>query len=334
MTPRAPRWQAGVLALAAACVLLGSAASQEPEKTKPGADAPKPGDFHVIPLRYTKATDVARILQEAYGTKGGESAVRVVAEPITNQVLVSASPAQLAEIKGVLAKIDVAGDNELVRRLQVYELRALEPDKALEDALRLVVSGSAGGNFAVDRARKLVIVSGSERTLKEVEALLVRLDDRVARPVEDVQVRVVWLANNPNREEKATPPPDDLKEMLPFLAKLGVDQPRLVTQTLVNVTPNAEFRAKGVAKLNNPCRFSVTGTLGFKKDMPSQGISLVATRQREPDKAVEEVCDLQTEINAPLGHLVVLGVTPTDSTTSVFVVQVLPRLTKMPGPPK
>jgi hypothetical protein len=32
---------------------------------------------------------------------------------------------------------------------------------------------------------------------------------------------------------------------------------------------------------------------------------------------------LQTEISAPSGHVVVLGVTPTGSVTSVFAVQVL-----------
>jgi hypothetical protein len=333
--PRATRWTAALFAVAAACALLDPVASQEPGKQGKG-DAPKGNDFQVVALKYARATEVARLLQETYAAK--EAAVRIVADPATNQLVISAAAAQITEIRGLIAKIDVVSDNEAVRRLKVYELRSLEPDKALEDALRLVFSGSAGsagGNFSLDRARKLVIVSADENTLRTVEALLVRLDERVAdRPFEDVQVRVVWLASGPAREDNAPQPPDDLKEVLPGLAKLGIDRPRLVAQTLVNVTPNAEFQAKGVAKLDAPCRFTVTGRFSLKKEMPSLEISLAATRQREPDKAQEEVCNLQTEINAPLGHLVVLGVTPTDSATSVFVVQVLPRQTKKSGPPK
>jgi hypothetical protein len=327
---RCLRRKAGLLAVMAVSLLLAPAVSQE--AAKPGTDAPKANDFHILALKYARAADVARLLQEMYATKG-EPTLRVTAEPITNQVLVSAPAAQLAEIRAILAKIDVAADNEAVRRINVYQLRFIEPDKALEDALRLVFGPGAAGNFALDRAHKQVIVSASEPVLKEVDALLNRLDARpVEQTFEDVQLRVVWLANSPARDEKAVVPPDDLKEVLPGLAKLGIDRPHLVAQTLVNVTPGTEYRVKGVAKLDTPCHFSVTGRFVYKKDTPSLDISLHAMRDRE--RGQDDVCNLQTEINAPLGHLVVLGVTPTDSVTSVFVVQVLRRETKKPGAPR
>jgi hypothetical protein len=43
-------------------------------------------------------------------------------------------------------------------------------------------------------------------------------------------------------------------------------------------------------------------------------------------RSAAQICNLQTQITTPLGHAVVLGVTPTESMTSVFVVQVLRRL--------
>jgi hypothetical protein len=42
-----------------------------------------------------------------------------------------------------------------------------------------------------------------------------------------------------------------------------------------------------------------------------------------PEALKEVICHLETNISAPPGHLVVLGVTPMQSMTSAFVVQVL-----------
>jgi hypothetical protein len=89
----------------------------------------------------------------------------------------------------------------------------------------------------------------------------------------------------------------------------------------VSVTPNAPFQTLGVAKLDAPCEFTVTGRLTDKTELPGLHISITADCER-PGKR-QRLCNLETNISAPLGHLVVLGVTPTDASTSVFVVQVL-----------
>src|SRR5947207_9174901 len=116
--------------------------------------------------------------------------------------------------------------------------------------------------------------------MSSVEALLARLDSPpAARPAAtgDVQVRLVWLVNGLARED-APPLPDDLKEVLPGLAKLGIDKPRLAAQTLVNVTPNTEFVAQGVAKLDGPCQFVATGRFNDKKETPGLTINIRAAR--------------------------------------------------------
>jgi hypothetical protein len=47
-----------------------------------------------------------------------------------------------------------------------------------------------------------------------------------------------------------------------------------------------------------------------------------------------DICNLETEISAPPGHLVVLGVTPADNVASAFVIQVIRKEAKKPGPGK
>jgi hypothetical protein len=239
----------------------------------------------------------------------------------------------MALVKEIIAKVDVPAteNTALQSSLRVYQLQAVEPDKVLEAALQLVVQPGGLGKFALDPKRKMVIVSADDRTQEKVEALLTRLEERKvpARPAPDVQVRIVWLVSGQAQGEGA-PPPDDLQELLPGLAKLGILRPRLAAQTLVTVTPNTQFQAKGMAKLHTPCQFSVMGNFGDKKETPELEISLRATHARQGGP--EEICNLQTQISAPLGHLVVLGVTPNESLTSVFVVQVLPKEAKPAAP--
>jgi hypothetical protein len=224
----------------------------------------------------------------------------------------------MGKIKELIAKVDMlARDSDAMSQQQVWliPLRNIEADETLADALRLVFRPGPA-NFALDRKRKQVIVSGDAETYRAVVKLLEGLDQASRVPVTDSQVvRVVWLASGQMRD--GVPPiPDDLKELLPGLAKVGIDQPRLVTQTLVTATGTSQFQAKGTATLDAPYEFVITGQF-LDREMRGMKITIEAA------KANKEVCSIRTEINAPPGHLVVLGVTPSGNQTSVFVVQVL-----------
>ena len=64
--------------------------------------------------------------------------------------------------------------------------------------------------------------------------------------------------------------------------------------------PDVQFQVKGVATLDAPCQFSVSGRLrdrvNDKKGPPSLEITLRGSRVGE--RGAEEVCNLQTEISA------------------------------------
>jgi hypothetical protein len=248
--------------------------------------------------------------------------MHVVADPNTNSLLIQASAADLDTIRTVLARIDVARPDE-TGKLSVFQLKNLEPDNTLVEALNLVTGGAH--RFAVDRRRKTVVAYSTPDVTAQIEALLSRLEAQAARPAAaDVQVRVVWLMNiaaKDDPKDEIGAPPSDLKGILPELAKLGIDRPRLAAQVLVNATAGTEFRASGRAALTGECPVSITGRYIDKGESPTLQIAVRATRLH-PSGPIE-LGNVSTSITAPVGHLVVLGMTPTDATTSVFVVQVL-----------
>lgn len=309
-----------LLTLAAAFVFpVGPAMADEPPKAS-APDTPKQTDWQVLPLKNANAVETERLLHETLGREA-----HVLADPRTNSLLILALPGDMPKIREIISKVDVpAKEDNAPQRLEVFTLKSVEPDQVLQEALRLVVRPGGGkSNFTLDPRRKQVILWADPATTVLVQSLLNRLEGQ-SRSDMDVRVRVVWLVNGLARDD-APQPPEDLKEVLPDLAKLGIDRPRLVAQTMVNVTPNMQFQTKGVAKLDFPCQFSVTGRYNDKSASPALQITIRALRMDQ-----EEICNLQTEISAPLGHLVVLGVTPTEAASSVFVVQVLRKDAK-PG---
>ena len=69
----------------------------------------------------------------------------------------------------------------------------------------------------------------------------------------------------------------------------------------------------------------------YAEALAAKGASVVIAEINEGNaKDTAEICNISTEISAPIGHFVVLGVTPTRSMTSVFVVQVLAKETIAP----
>jgi hypothetical protein len=333
------------LALAACFLMLGDQGKgQEPlqTKTKPKTSkvqsAPtKPEDsktteIQVIPLKSANAVEAAELLKVMLGMKTPEGAeaggryIPIAVDQRTNSLIVSAPADQIERIATIVKKLDVISDKEPpAQRPSVIPLRSLEPNEALQEALRLVLINQ--GNFTVDRQRKAVILSCDEKTKQVVTALLEELEKQSERQRgttksnSQVQVRVVWLVNDGPHQE-ASKLSDDLKEVLPGLAKLGIDKPRLAAQTLVNVTSGTKFQTRGVARLDSPCQFSVSGQFTGSNEPPKLYVDIRANRVPQAGPP-GEICSLQTEISAPPGHLVVLGVTPTEASTSVFVVQVL-----------
>jgi hypothetical protein len=326
-----------VLALAGSVLTAGEAVAQDskaktdlPEggprgKGKGGfGGAPAgpnvPAEVFSLRLRYSKARDIADLVEKIFP-------VFVVADERTNSLFFRTVGERFAEIREFVKKVDseAADAGPPGKKISVFPLLSVEPDQALMQALGLIFDKKTSGNFAVDDSRKIVVVSADPATTEAVAALLARLDHmRPSRPSRmDIQLRVVWLVDTSffGPDAKAPAEPDDLKTLLPGLAKLGIPQPRVAAQMLVNTQPNMRFSVRGTARTAAvPWEVTASGNFDDNVDQPELHIVLNVSGQLT---GKQTQCHLETSVSAPRGHLVVLGVTPTQSTTSAFVVQVL-----------
>ena len=301
----------------------GKALEQPPREGRPNS----PTDFTVIPLKQAAAPEVARVLQEVFGARDD---MRIVVDERTNSLLVAGNADQLASLKRLLPNLDVSapplsrGD----RQFRIFVLKNAKPDGHLEEALRMILKDSKN-RFAVDRDRNQVIAFADPNTLDTVEALLVRLDQAPPQPktAAEMEVRVVWLASG--LPEDAPGPPPDLGPVVQELERIGMSKPRLVSQTLVKAVAGAPFQAEGTAVMDVSCNLSITGTLLARTgESPGLQISIQATTPEVDTKSGARrntpVCRLNSQITAPFGHAVVLGMTPTNGKSSAFVLQVMP----------
>ena len=336
-----------VLALLALSVVFGLypviGLAQKPpadgkKDQKPPAGA-EPGrvehDFQVIRLKYITAAACAKAVSELLECYEETADARIVADPTTNSLVVAGQPKQLAIISQLLTKLDVdaPGAEKPAAKMAVFPLQHVKADHILEEALRLILRPPQGA-FALDPRTNQVVVSADPRTLEEVQKLLLRLDDQLrgqARlPIPEVQVRVVWLASGLAKD--APKPPADLQDVVEELGKIDVKDLRLVSQSVVKTMIDMPFTLAGSGTLDSPCELSIEGTVFVReRDQPTLQIKIDATRQRGRDASMKlpptvPVCRLATTIIAPPGHSVVLGVTPSDNLTSVFIVQLVPKL--------
>jgi len=289
----------------------------------PAPAAPKT-EMRVFQLKYVKAGDLAQTMQQIWRQRLGPG-FSVGVDFRSNSVIVTAGSQDMAMLDALISKLDAAS-SQPADKIRVFSLSHTRADPGLNNALGLVL---AKGTFQVDPSRNQVIVSGDEKSLAAAEMLLSYLDTPQNKPnVAGMQVRLVWLASGPTQKE-ARKPPEDMKAVVAELAKMGIEETRLVAQTLIAAMPDSQFRVEGLTELDTaPYRLSVSGKLEGIPGEPTKRlqISILATQAPSgPMPGGPSHGRLDTEITTLPGHFVVLGMTPTATSTSVFVVQILPK---------
>jgi hypothetical protein len=333
-------WRGSILAfltLASVCWLLPEKAApqeQPHQNVKPAVpvETPRPvppkqppTEMSVFQVKHVRAADLARMIQEIWGAFPPRG-IRVSADQRTNAVVVVATPDDLGMVKRLISAIDVergdAAKNE--PRSEVYSLHFTRADNYLEQELARAIGGH--GSVGVDYGRNKVVLTGDEKTVHTVRRLLEELDRPAAQqPVTpDMQVRIVWLVSGATGKELSKPP-EDLRDVVAELAKLGVENPRLVTQTIVAARLDKQFRVEGLAQLHGSYRLSVNGTIMGGGPAETNRLQISVNALEITAGGQKPIGRLDTEITAPLGHAIVLGMTPTDNSTSVFVMQILPK---------
>ena len=142
--------------------------------------------LRLFSLRYARAADLQRTLRQIFQTRyrnarraGGSTAEPDFAvDPRSNQLIVTASTEELAEVERLLGKLDVEDDRERYP-LTVIELVAANPTAAARLLDRAVLGSD-------ERLRSETLVLADDQS----GVLLVRADDRTLAELQEVIARI------------------------------------------------------------------------------------------------------------------------------------------------
>jgi hypothetical protein len=317
-------WAVVALALGAVPV----ARAQAPPKA-----APAKTELTILTLKNLQAEEAQKVLTKLLGLEGGKGPTRIVAEPRTNTLIVSATAEETMKIEALLARLDQAtaegrGRKEMVT--QVYRLRYVPADKELLADLQPILPPDA--RIAADARTNAVILHADESTHRAVTRLLDQIDrlSSGAAPNFSVQVRIVWLVSG-KVPPGASDPPADFAEVVAKLKKFGVKDPKMLAQFVIPTGPDGKFTITGLAKLDKAWSLSSRGELSTKDGRVGLSVQLQATTVESGRSPPKPLCELETTIIYSPGQTVLLGVTPTEELTSVFALQLISEVPKGKG---
>ena len=292
----------------------------------PAASSPE-ARVCVYSLKYANAQTIIHLLQMVVPQS------RVTIDS-SNSMIVFGAPSDHERIAKLLQTLDVPAKEDM-KQIKIFSIQNADVD-SLAQALTGVLSQN-DLKIAVDPRSNSIIAVGAENQLEIVEAIIMRLDetrDKDLQRQRAFQVRIVWLASG--LSDEAPKPVPDLLKVVNELITVGVTGLRQVGQAIVNVASGSDFQIGCTPMLGDaPVDTQISGTLLEMGDLPRLEIE-ISNRQTFPPPPSDitdarrrvvqyvELAHLETEIVAPLGQYVVLGVTPAGKMTSVFVVQITP----------
>ncbi|MEX0714687.1 MAG: secretin N-terminal domain-containing protein [Pirellulales bacterium] len=287
--------------------------------------------LEVIRLNHTPADNVLQTLKIVLKDSGED--MRIASDPTSNSILISARADRVQSAKEIISRMDVPQPDQEVK---IFSLQHIEAKEAIQMLARMVNQAYAVPDPNANR----LLVRGKASDLATVEALLQAIDIAPSPVADDVRLRLVWLvADLPHEEAPAAPP--DLDEVVRELEKHGIENLKVATQTIIKLSrkPRSDFSAQGTTRLVEPCQLQVNGRVaGSEGEALTLSISIDARNRadggRGGGQSADWLCHLSSELTLTPGHSVVLGVTPTNSMTSVFVVQLLEAQAAKPAADK
>ncbi|MFO0827956.1 MAG: secretin N-terminal domain-containing protein [Phycisphaerales bacterium] len=215
----------------------------------------------ILALERGQALEVARMISEQFGKRGGGAqGVIVTPDARTNSLVVNAPPAQLAQVKALVARLDGPSDasETVIRTYAIKGAKADEIAKILGQTLQLDNRGRTKGvaiklddsstpvqvvaTVVADRRSNALVVTATSESLPVIESLIAKLQEvPAASPVE---YRVLPLKNVVASDVAATlrrlvrerPQQDGPNEAPP-----SIDANRLENQLIVGATAD-QFR--------------------------------------------------------------------------------------------
>jgi len=305
----------------------------------PSPEDNQPTAVRIFALKYAKAEEVAKTISKA---APGRPPILAVPDYRTNAVIITTAAERFKVVEELVKLLDApARDTASGHNVQVVILknaRASELAKMLQPMVPDAI-------FAADSLSNTLVFSASDSTKMIVEQLVQRLDQERpgAEPPQGRKVRVVWLVSGLDLPA----PPPDMKDVTEELATMGVEGLGLGAQSIVQTVSSGKFSVQCSPVAFSRCRLEMKGTLEEDRNGPPRvELTLSAMGLLQPPPPVvpqptpaagplppqpvlpspgpNQLASISTTLMAPPGHKVVLGVSPIEKYTSVFVIQVLP----------
>lgn len=287
----------------------------------------------VVTLEHASCDDMARVLREMVPE------AQVSFDPRTNAIIVKATDRYHRMVRSYIEQLDRPLDERPEqRRVEVIRFANTSLTPGIQRAL-IEMFGGRDVKISLDPDRNTVVIEAPGETLERVKALVQELDRRPEQSSKtqtaalgSYRVRIVWLVTGAADDAGGTAVPADLQPVVDELNKLGVKNLKIAAQMLTRVRMNQQFSVHATPTLNQRVQLESAGTLlAHGNDRPELRIEVEA-RSESPAmnpqgpavQRPETLAALRTTIDAPVGHFVVLGVTPIGAMTSVFVVQLQP----------
>jgi hypothetical protein len=290
-------------------------------------------EIRVYAAQHTAADQLATMLGSIFDSD--TAPFRVTVDDRNNRLVISAAASQWESLEEILKKLDVKApptEGETQRIVTLSLQGVTEDENWFQSTLNMLIPKNSNTKFTVDSGKNLLILSGDDKTIEMVRALCDALKHGSENAkktaavketrVHPVQVRLLWLMDMDKKATNDAPLTGDLAKIVPVLNKLGINQPRIVSNCLVSTTMGGTFKTFGTTQLNNgPVRIDLSGRSRMVGNEPNLNVQLRIGSDAPEVKEGLEFAKLDTEIQAPMSHFVILGMTPFQTGTSIFVIQ-------------
>ena len=303
-------------------------------------------EFHIFWLRYATAVETANFLNQMLGGGAfdGNNAVRIVPDEERNALFVSCATErkELVDYIGdVLKQVDVPSQED-DRTLTTLPLTAISAADAI-GVLQTLMHGAPGARMSHNSDNNAIIFYGTPADTELVKAILEKLDIPAQEQIstsaptnghasqDAYKVRIIWLSND---SEDGNNLPEELHPVAEELASYGFENLNLAGQLMVNTTAQIECRGRinrgpnHAMETESSFDFQASGVLAGAGDRLNLNLNVDLQRNRmfnggQGGSPTEFIAQTSTQILTQPGNFTVLGVSPTDTSTAIFVVQVL-----------
>ncbi len=265
----------------------------------------------------------AKMLKRIAEAEAGTATIQLQEQLESLEAELAARSVQVQELNAQLAASEQAReaapiDDDAV--IRVYRLKFLQAAKAAETLSSIFASSSM--RVAVDERANSLVVAASEHSLNTVNAVIENLDvetgegdfdlDAVEGPdggsAKSLMVRVYWLADGLADDEGMAPIGPLPQSVVDAVGKLGLENPRLVGQTVNSLSADGEpyyevtFQSHVSALIfNRPAQLHCFGKISpFGDGRIDLGMKLDASGDFINT-------EMSGSLTVPLGHYMVLG---------------------------